>query len=86
MPAMRKTGLYCGEHGGKLSAGDKYWGCDICAIKNHNPCKCGGNARSFGEALFQCTGCEKCDEKVSGTALEESTRDLWNRGIRGNQD
>jgi hypothetical protein len=80
---LRKTGLFCKEHGGTLLESDKYWGCDICAIRNHNPCMCGGNARTMGEALFQHTGCEDCNEYVSGVALSRSTRDLWNEGYRG---
>lgn len=84
MAKMNKSGKFCQEHGGTVGMYDRMRLCDTCSIQNHTPCKCGGNARSFGEALFQVTGCEQCDEFVSGVDLRESTRVLWNEGYRGN--
>lgn len=80
---MRKTGLLCEKHGGTVRADDAAWCCDQCAIVGLVKCKCGGNARGFGEALFSCVGCEECEESVSGVGV--NTRDLWNAGVRGPQ-
>ena len=76
-----KTNRFCAEHGGNVAPKDKVWCCDICAIQGYNKCKCGGNARGFGEALFSCVGCEDCDEQVCG--INVNAKELWNRGVRG---
>jgi len=78
---MRKTGFLCEKHGGDCDPRDANWLCDKCAIDGYLPCKCGGDARGFGEALFSIVGCEKCDESVSGVDID--TRDMWNKGVRG---
>jgi hypothetical protein len=78
---MRKTGKLCEKHGGTCDPRDAGWLCDKCAIMGYEPCKCGGNARGFGEAMFSCAGCEECDESVFG--IDVDVKSLWNKGIRG---
>ena len=78
---MRKTGRLCAKHGGDCHPGDAAWLCDQCAIVGYKKCKCGGNARGFGEALFSVAGCEECEESVSGIDID--ARALWNQGVRG---
>lgn len=81
---MRRTGILCVKHGGTCNPHDASWCCDQCANEGYAPCKCSGNARGFGEALFSSAGCEECDESVSGVGID--ARALWNRGIRGWQE
>lgn len=81
---MKKTGFLCPKHGGTCNPYDAAWLCDKCAIVGYNPCKCGGNARGFGEALCSMAGCEECEESVSGINI--NARELWNQGVRGHLD
>ena len=78
---MKKTNLFCAEHGGTVGYYDRHWCCDVCAIVGYNKCSCGGNARGFGEALYSSAGCEDCDESVYGTDID--AQDVWNKGVRG---
>lgn len=78
---MRKTGALCAKHGGNCDPRDAVWLCDQCAIEGYAPCKCGGNARGFGEALFSVVGCEDCEEFVAGVSIDALS--LWNQGVRG---
>jgi len=78
---MLKTNKFCEEHGGDVDPRDKGWLCDTCAVQGYNKCKCGGNARGFGEALMSVVGCEDCEESVTG--LDINARKLWNEGVRG---
>lgn len=78
---LKKTGMLCAKHGGTCSQADAAWCCDECAIIGYAKCKCGGNARGFGEALFSMVGCEECEEAVGGVGID--ARALWNQGVRG---
>lgn len=79
---MDKSGRVCKEHGGDVTNSDRYWLCDKCAIKGYNKCnKCGGDARGFGEAMYEVAGCEKCNGFVCGVGI--NAKKLWNEGVRG---
>jgi len=79
------TGRLCEQHGGdgSMHIGDAFWLCDVCSTEGINKCKCGGDARYFGEAMMCSVKCPDCDEFMMTVGPTLDVRELWNNGERG---